>query len=1085
MRSELNSFHSVQKSISEEIQVALKHNKRQYKSVLIKEYSSLSFNEGVISFIPKPSADETWATGGMILFCAPDSSDNLEFIASSDIREFDPDTGMIYADAPKLNLEGIQELKLLYKPFDFADAVQNAYNRLSNYPAILADVLKKTCGSIEPSCLHPLILDDTDGKGQGSKKRISEIWQLPWSVLWGPPGTGKTQSIADTAAAFAGQVENEKILILTPTNNAADEVAYRICDTLSKINNLNAPTGCLVYRGGRGAGNRLSKTFPECLRDEVYARLFDEIQRKIEVLTEMRAEALSIKNYHLAIQYNKEIQKLKASLPDETIFAVTKGNAKVIVLTTYGALKLVGLGEDARLVEKVIVDEAGMVSRMTTAAVTSLGRSVLLAGDPKQIGPIFTPQPGTSMAIKKWLMSSGLSHLESVKESLKLPYVCFLSQQHRMHPEISRAVSNFTYDGILSDSEKARAMKMEKPFSPKYPPSRATCILLDLVCFNPEDVCPEKAARGVGKQRNFSAQIAMSLAVEAGIKGADVLILTPYRAQVSLLRKKLPFHKKELLKRINVGTIHRQQGAERDVVILDTVNGAGAWPSHEIDMMLNVAISRAKKHFILVASQAELFSPSLARLAVLLATSGLNVPVYNEKGQQMLLPENPPVPHNQNLGLAFSASRLPTTLGEEIDAAVKTVIVSRDQKKIIERNIGDGHYMVRGVAGSGKSIILAHWVIRTLIKHNKARILITYFNKGIKNLLEHMLEEACRMNLLNIIKVKTQVSVIHIDGVSERNDPFDSVFVDEAQDFSPVQMVKAFSLCKQVDREGKKQRNFILFYDDSQNIYGRTTIEEFKTELEKTSETGNLELAEKLSFAGRSFVLRETYRSTQAILEFAINMALDPKSIYSKSDLGLLKFMRVPELIKEDLIKSPEKTENGQYSILYAERIGTAPIIIECPKEDMLKRLVKEISMLQESERVSPGSIMVVCSKKPALIAKELTSAGIMAKGYGGKDGVNPIELPAVKPDHVRCVTLHSCKGHEAPIVMFFGINELEDIEWMDSTPKNMIEKSMRCLLYVGITRAMVRIYVFGNTSALMSAAKEYAGLDSSVKVIA
>jgi superfamily I DNA/RNA helicase len=85
----------------------------------------------------------------------------------------------------------------------------------------------------------------------------------------------------------------------------------------------------------------------------------------------------------------------------------------------------------------------------------------------------------------------------------------------------------------------------------------------------------------------------------------------------------------------------------------------------------------------------------------------------------------------------------------------------------------------------------------------------------------------------------------------------------------------------------------------------------------------------------------------------------------------------------------------------------------------------------------------------------------------------------------VRCVTLLSCKGHEAPIVMFAGINDVEDLDWMKAVPKDMIEKSKRCMLYVGMTRAMVRLYVFGEKSPLMEAAKVYAGQEIPIKVLA
>jgi superfamily I DNA/RNA helicase len=1065
--------------LPQEIEIALKESKRQYKVTRIKNVSDYSCDDGIVSFATEPQADETWANGGQILFCVNGEDGEFGVLESKDIQAFDPDTDKIFIDIPKVSfMQTDNQIFMLYKPFDFSKAVRDAYERLKDHPKVLTDVMKKVTGDVDPAEALPIQTPCA------IDKQLKDVWDLPWSILWGPPGTGKTQSVVNACVAFALEDQSEKILVVTPTNNAADEVAYRICEILSQENKLNSESGCLVYRGGRGSGKRLGKAFPECLRDETYAEKYDALRLEIDGLRESHEAALFNKDYAKAVELNKRIKSKLSTLPDETMFALTDGTARVVVLTTYKAMALVRLGSKPSLVKKVIVDEAGMVSRLTTAAMASLGQSVLLAGDPKQIGPIFTQEPGTSAEVKKWLTASGLSHLGRVKDSLNLSYVAFLKHQYRMHPDISRVVSDFVYDGVLLDGDKAIQLKNEPPVSSRFPHPRATCLELDTFCNRPEDVCSSKP-RGnqKGAQREFSAAIAVAYASEASKNGRSALILTPYRAQVSLIRKKLMVLEPGIRSRITVGTIHGQQGAERDLVILDTVKGAISWSDLEREMMLNVAVSRAKRHFILLASSQEFISPALDRLVTLLKRSGLTLPVMDETGQPIPLPASQGqlfIPPNRLYFMSGKAV-LPTTLGDEIDGVVKTILVSRDQKKLIERNIGAGHYLVRGVAGSGKSLILAHWVVRTLLKNAGARILVTYYNKGIKNLIEHMLEEACRMNLFNNTRVKTQVTVAHIDSLSHDLQNFDSVFVDEAQDLSPEQLVKAFTLCREIVLEGRKLRNFILFHDDSQNIYGRKTIDEFRAELEKSADSDLNALAERLSFAGRSFVLRETYRSTQAILGFAINMALDPKQIYSEYDPGLLKFMRVPELLKEELLIAPDRTDHGLYEILYAERLGTSPFIIESQPEQMMRSMIREIRNLTEKERVSPGSIMVICSRLPVEIAKELNKAGISAIAYGGLDGENPINLPATKAEHVRCVTLHSCKGHEAPIVMFYNINDLHDLSWMRSSPKEMTEKSRHCLLYVGMTRAMLRLYVFGQPSALMNAAKEYAGLKSAI----
>ncbi len=61
--------------------------------------------------------------------------------------------------------------------------------------------------------------------------------------------------------------------------------------------------------------------------------------------------------------------------------------------------------------------------------------------------------------------------------------------------------------------------------------------------------------------------------------------------------------------------MHQQQGAEADVVIFDTVNaGSTCWPLDEWERLINVAASRAKKLFVLLATRDEARQPFLAPL---------------------------------------------------------------------------------------------------------------------------------------------------------------------------------------------------------------------------------------------------------------------------------------------------------------------------------------------------------------------------------------------------------------------------------------------------------------------------------------
>jgi hypothetical protein len=102
--------------------------------------------------------------------------------------------------------------------------------------------------------------------------------------------------------------------------------------------------------------------------------------------------------------------------------------------------------------------------------------------------------------------------------------------------------------------------------------------------------------------------------------GERLAIITPFKAQISVLQKALKEHGLGS-KNIAVGTIHTLQGAERDIVLFSPVYSADTAGSLFFDRgvnMLNVAVSRAKESF-LVFGDMRLFHPERPSPSGLLA----------------------------------------------------------------------------------------------------------------------------------------------------------------------------------------------------------------------------------------------------------------------------------------------------------------------------------------------------------------------------------------------------------------------------------------------------------------------------------
>jgi superfamily I DNA and/or RNA helicase len=102
----------------------------------------------------------------------------------------------------------------------------------------------------------------------------------------------------------------------------------------------------------------------------------------------------------------------------------------------------------------------------------------------------------------------------------------------------------------------------------------------------------------------------VDLALRAVGAGAEsVAIITPYVDQARAIRARLKNHG-DATARIECSTVHRFQGQERDVVIVDTVDAepmkpgvllSERGPRSSAQNLINVAISRARGKLIILA----------------------------------------------------------------------------------------------------------------------------------------------------------------------------------------------------------------------------------------------------------------------------------------------------------------------------------------------------------------------------------------------------------------------------------------------------------------------------------------------------
>jgi len=992
-------------ALRKELQSALRAEAAQYHPVQLT-VSDVKAEDGLVILQPIPAAQADWVGGRVIGY----RDGNVKW--DGQVMHVDPESGEVILSS-RVAPEG--ELEWVFKPFDFSEALGAAAGSTN---ARFERALNWVC-------------DGGVGLPNASAS-IDEPWDAEWGLLWGPPGTGKTETLARRIVREVISAPSRRILIVAPTNNAVDELTHRICTLLK--DDLFVAGVPRVMRCGVGVRGRLAKEFPACVSyDDAVARA-EELQALEKTLQKLEASNAP----------DTEIARARAAVAtasqtaDATMNFIKQREVQIIAITVHRALRLANqlAGEEPRF-DKVILDEGGMVSRAAAAALAPLAHSMLVAGDPKQLGPISRASDGAVSGVQKWLRLSALSHLRDARK-LERSNVHLLRTQHRMHPHISRVVSEFQYDGQLLDGERPKALLAEPPLD-----ARAIWVVLDESGASQRALTHARAGTGRGYQRRFSAELLTEIANTLFDGSRKLLAATPYRAQAVLLNQL------NVAPNFTASTIHRQQGSEVDVVFIDTVAAGHPFPQLELCALLNVAASRARKHLFVFSSRAEaqrIPEKFFTSLFPMRWHEGRLEPVDVKLRQRAPMPK--PV----------------TTLGASLDNAKSmSALFTEAQVKLFERHFGDGHYLVRGVAGSGKTFVLANWAARVLAEHRADRVLISYFNKSLQPLQEHHLRAALERQGLDVEKHFSRARICHVDELHS-DEQFDAVFVDEAQDMPANKLRKLFLTSRErLTDGGRRLRRFFLFMDDAQNVYGVKPIDDFKAELHHD-----------LDFKGRVQVMKESFRSPKELLDLAFNVVLDPHDEHSVTQQGMKEFLKENELVKAGLLQRPTKLNGELYRVDFTERIGALPVVIAAnDRKHARDELVRVVKRLIDIEHVKPRDILVVSPSAPISWAEALWKNGVSAKAFGGTNGNSLSEFPVGDIDFVRATTLYSCKGHECPVVIFCGVEQLDSFQ-PENADDRTAERQRRALFYVGATRATHRQYFIGETSRFIQVAKHY-----------
>jgi UvrD-like helicase family protein/AAA domain-containing protein len=357
-----------------------------------------------------------------------------------------------------------------------------------------------------------------------------------------------------------------------------------------------------------------------------------------------------------------------------------------------------------------------------------------------------------------------------------------------------------------------------------------------------------------------------------------------------------------------------------------------------------------------------------------------------------------------------------------------TIRVLDRQQEAIAMSLGTGHRVIRGVAGSGKTLILVYRARFLARLFPRQRFLITCYTRSLASQFRSLLKEYPNVAVTNLHRLVYRV--LRETGVDLPDAPLDddqaarmarealpgwpgpryrAVFVDEAQDFGTEQLRFALELLEEPDAD------FVVVADAAQNIFRRRF---------SWRQVG-------IKAQGRSQILRRNYRNTAEILGFAYRFLLTSPDLVEDS---------APDVEDENALIPPEA----------AARRGPPPEL----------RLVEDLEAeaAEAVEQAAAWSAEVSSSRSVAVLYADGRTGGLAlnlhrlleARGVPvfwahktTKDQIGEAQEPVV------LCSIHSAKGLEFPRVVLCGLwREEEDPE------------SNRRLAYVGMTRATDRLVV-------------------------
>lgn len=435
----------------------------------------------------------------------------------------------------------------------------------------------------------------------GQKTAVEMAIKKPVTFIWGPPGTGKTHTLAYIALKSLGA--KKRVLVISHSNIAVDGAVERIYEIGKE--KLNLSPGYVIRYG-----------YPKKteVRDNHYLTSFNLALDKNPILKKKK-EKLNQERTNLKRQSHPGIQLVTVERELNTLRQEIREAEKTIVENARIVATSISKATVDPLIYEgkfdiVLLDEASMAYIPQAFFAASIARKhVVYIGDFRQLPPIaLSKEP----AVQKWLLQDIFEYSKvktGVDNKKYHPWMVLLDKQRRMHPKISGFVSTNIYGGLLKDHKDVAKTREPIASLPPIPNLVIAYVNLSLM----PSFCAQDTSRS--RYNIMSAFVAVNLALQASSENIEnsAAIITPYATQSRIIKAMLvDIANVQGTNRpsVTAATVHQFQGSENDVIVFDCVDSyrqkkpgvllVGTNQDRAL-RLINVAFTRARGKFIALA----------------------------------------------------------------------------------------------------------------------------------------------------------------------------------------------------------------------------------------------------------------------------------------------------------------------------------------------------------------------------------------------------------------------------------------------------------------------------------------------------